>query len=115
MFDVLYTELNINLEGTISPAEFGTKYIKDDTLRELYTQNVSNNLPLSIAKDPILVVSDLNRKKIFFPNSIKISGSKEDFDNSVKIITSAQEFTELNYDDENYTVITIKGKPFTNA
>jgi hypothetical protein len=112
LINILHAELN-NLETTISPSDFGKKFIKNDDIRDLYIQNVVNNLPSTIAKDTVLIEGQLHRKKISFPNSIKISGEIEGFDENVKIIANEAEFKELDYDDEDYTIITIKGKPYS--
>jgi hypothetical protein len=115
LINALYTELKVSQAETVSPYEFAKKYFKDDEIIELYRQSVSNYLPATISRETVLVDGSLSRKKINFPNNIKVTGETEGFDENVHIIDDKEGFDLLDYKDCDYTILKITGKPFSNA
>jgi len=114
LLDALKTEYITNVKTTISPKDFSKNYISDGVLRDLYDGDIADDLPSTITKDSALIQSQIDRKKIFFPNTISVSGKAKEFEENVKIISDNQELKNIRQDN-NYTIIRIKGKPFGDA
>lgn len=119
LIEALNAEIITSSTTTISASEFSKKYfdneLNDGVMMDLYNQEVATYLPSTIIKDSMLIKSQLENKKIFFPNSITVKGRATDFESNVKILTSDMDVTNLEFTDNDYTIIAIKGKPFSGA
>jgi len=112
MLKVLKIEMEDNNVLTFQPAEFGQKYIQNQNYIETYNKEVITKLPDSISKDNTLIKSKLKSQKIEFPNRISISGPEESLTANFEIINDKDELLNLNPNQESYTIIKIKGRPF---
>jgi nucleoid-associated protein YejK len=107
----LRIEFTANTEPTIDPDNFAQRYFQGTPLRGLYQQEVTNDLPLSIPKDPTLIQYQLAKRKIDFPNNIHISGPEEIFDRQVQII-NPENARDLDLNATGFTFVRIAGKPY---
>ncbi len=112
MLNVLKHEFLSNDENEVTPSDFADMYFPEDDMREGYKNQVTNYLPKNIIKDPSLIESKLNKKKINFPNKITIAGPSNIFDYNVKIIKNANEINEEELQNEDVTILKIIGKPY---
>ncbi len=112
MISALKYEFMNNDVAELNPMDFAQSYFNDEDLSEQYASEVAHYLPEYIIKDPGLIKSNLNKKKIAFPNKVEISGPSKTFDHSVEIIHSLAEISDYDDNDDNYTIIKVKGKPF---
>lgn len=101
---------SINL---IDPKIIADELFEKPELKEQYNNEVVPLLPYNISKDNLLIRSNLNIKKISFPNNIKISGPADYIDVNVEIINSKEELEKLSTEQSSYTIIKISGKPYT--
>lgn len=99
-------------DSDISPREFADAYIHDEGLNQDFKDDVAEYLPSVIEKDASLIKSKLFNKKVEFPNGIKLSGSKDAIDANIEYITTQEQLKELATNQDSYTIITIKGKPY---
>ncbi|MBX3044049.1 MAG: nucleoid-associated protein [Candidatus Kapabacteria bacterium] len=107
----LKQEFLSNEEPNISPMEFAEMYFHEPDMKDTYLNEVASYLPKTITKDPLLIKSKLDKKKIEFPNNIALSGPQKTFDFSVQIINSKDEIDDINFEDD-VTILKIKGKPY---
>lgn len=107
--DSLIDELN----PAINPLMFSDELFEKEELKEQYKNEVITTLPENINKDNLLIRSNLNNKKIIFPNNIKVSGPVDYMDINVEIINSEEEFKNLSINQTNYTIIKVVGKPYS--
>lgn len=108
----LKIEFSLNTENTITPVDFARRYFKKQEIRDNYISEVANELPGTIIKDSTLLESLLNNRKLTFPNNIRVVGPEDEFDKSVKMISSKTDFTKLDFTDSTYSIVKIIGKPF---
>ncbi len=112
MISALKQEFMSDDVADVNPMDFAQSYFTDEDLSEQYASEVAHYLPEYIIKDPGLIKSNLNKKKIAFPNKVEISGPSKTFDHSVEIIHSIAQISDYDDNDDNYTIIKVKGKPF---
>jgi hypothetical protein len=110
LLDYEFTQ-NTN-ENDLSPRVFADAYIHDEALNQEYKGHVADYLPMAFEKDSSLIKSKLFNKKVEFPNGIKLAGSKDAIDANVEFITTQEQFKELAVNQDGYTIIKIKGKPY---
>ena len=106
---------SVNQETTITPADFSNTYFSTPAIRDLFASEVLVNFHSSIIKDTALIDYDLNHKKLNFPNKIKVTGPKTDFDEAVTLIDSESLLNELDPTSNNYTILKITGQPYINV
>ena len=97
----------------INPKELSEDLFSKSELREQYHNEVAEILPFNISKDNLLIRSNLNVKKISFPNNIKLSGPADFMDVYVEVINSKEELEKLSTDQSTYTIIKVFGKPYS--
>lgn len=97
----------------INPNIIADELFTKPELKEQFNNEVSTTLPLNIHKDNLLIRSNLNIKKINFPNNIKISGPADYMDVNVEVINSKEELEKLSTEQSSYTIIKISGKPYS--
>lgn len=102
-----------NVSPLLKPSDFADDYLEGET-RDAFIRDVANNLPSSFTKDIVLITSQLNKRKLWFSNKINLVGPEDKFDDSVRIIRSKAQFEALELNDPDYSIIVVKGKPFTN-
>lgn len=107
--DTLIDEQNRDL----NPLEFLDNTFEKEELKEQYKNEVLSTLPPNISKDNTLIRSNLNIKKINFPNNIKISGPIDFMDVNVEIIKDDDELREISTNQSSYTIVKIFGKPYS--
>lgn len=110
LLDYEFTQNNQEID--LSPKEFADSYIHDEKLNQDYKDDVSEYLPPVIEKDSTLIRNPLFNKKVFFPNGIKVTGSKDAIEANVEIIQTQEQLSELSTLQEGYTIVKIKGKPY---
>jgi hypothetical protein len=112
MLNVLKHEFLSNDESEISPSDFADMYFPEEELRNGYKNQVINYLPENISKDPSLIETKLNKKKINFPNKVTVSGPSNIFDYNVKVIKSIDDINEEDLGSSDITILKITGKPY---
>lgn len=112
MLNVLKHEFLTNDENEVKPTDFADMYFPEEEMREGYKNQVTNYLPKNIIKDPSLIETKLNKKKINFPNKITIAGPSNIFDYNVKIIKNTDDINDEELKNEDVTVLKIIGKPY---
>ncbi|MCC6727688.1 MAG: nucleoid-associated protein [Saprospiraceae bacterium] len=111
----LKNEFSINQNDVVSPHEFAQTFIPEEGgLRDRYLMEVCHELPTAIVKDAELFKGRLKKRKMDFPSSINLTGPEDKFDDSVEIIEQEEELVDLDVNDDSYTIIKIKGRPYTN-
>jgi hypothetical protein len=103
-----------NQHSLVTPSNVATQLFTDPVLLNNFHSNVVQKLPSSFARNTTLIKSPLSNRKIDFNNKIKLSGPENKFDNYVKVITNQSELDELDFNNSNYTVVKIMGKPYHN-
>ena len=98
---------------SIVPFEIAEDLFESNEFREQYNNEVSQLLPPNIGKDNLLIKSNLNIKKLSFPNNIKISGPSDYVDVFVEVINTQEDLQKLSTDQSSYTIIKITGKPYS--
>lgn len=112
----LKTEFIANENSTVNPLNFANTYIPtENDLRDNYIKDVCQELPFAIVKDSILIKNRLSKRKIDFPSNINIIGPEESFDKRVIIIDKAEEFNELDIENQEYTILKIIGRPYYSS
>lgn len=112
LLNALKIEFTTNQETLITPFDFANRYIPvEQNLRGRYIAEIVNELPPSIEKDDALIKTRLTNVKVDFPNKIKISGPNDSFLESVQFLDS-NELGEIDLNEEGYTLIRIKGRPY---
>ena len=81
-------------------------------LTEKYVAEVANYLPEYVLKDPEMIKSKLEWRKINFPNKVTLSAPDRHFDFNIQIINSKDELESIDPEDENVTIVKIIGKPY---
>ncbi len=97
---------------TVNPNAFSDVIFNQPEVKDKYAAEVSSNLPEYVVKDTSMFKSQLEWKKIKFPNKVNISGPDNTFDYSVKIINSKDELDNIDPVNDNYTILKVLGKPF---
>lgn len=111
LLNALRIEFTVNQEATITPNNFAHTYFAEVGLRDQYITGVVHQLPATIVKDQVLIKNKLTKRKVGFPNNIKITGPNDGFDDSVQFINE-DDLGELDLNSDNYTLVKIIGKPF---
>lgn len=96
----------------ISPKDFSESYFHDEELTEKYVAEVANYLPEYVLKDPEMIKSKLEWRKINFPNKVTLSAPDRHFDFNIQIITSKKDLDTIDPEDDNVTIVKIIGKPY---
>jgi hypothetical protein len=102
----------LDQETTISPKEFGKRFLKTTEQKDLFETEVVNKIPLSFVKDKTLLEKRLEKRKVNFSENTILYASENEFDENVKIINSQEAFSNIKFDDTSYTILMIKGKPY---
>lgn len=102
-----------NNELIIRPRNFGELHLNGN-LKDRFISEISNEFKTSFVKDTVLINSKLKQRKLTFPKKINIIGPENSFDEQVKLLKedNLQDINSLL--DEGYTVIAVKGKPFSD-
>jgi nucleoid-associated protein YejK len=103
-----------NKTALINPTDFSTQLLSDPKLLNKYNSDVVHQLPSSFSRNPTLIKSPLSNRKIAFKHNIKVSGPEDNFDSYVQVVSNRAELEELDFDDSNYTIVKIMGKPYNN-
>lgn len=113
LLEVLDMEFKVNKAPSIKPSEFAELYFQDQELIDTYQEDVIQYLPEEIEKNESLIKSKLKNKKVLFPNKIILSGPADSLDANVQVISSNEELKKMNAEQDSYTIIRIKGKPWS--
>jgi len=105
-------EFTQNQEASVSPSDFADTYFANEPMYEGFINEVAEQLPEQFEKNPQLIKTKLNNKKILFPGGIKVSGPAESLQSNFEIIDSDEKIRELTTRQETYTIIKLRGKPF---
>jgi hypothetical protein len=103
----------VNKAPSIKPSEFAELYFQDQELIDTYQEDVIQYLPEEIEKNESLIKSKLKNKKVLFPNKIILSGPADSLDANVQVISSNEDLKKMNAEQDSYTIIRIKGKPWS--
>ena len=114
ILNALRTEFSENQLPLITPSEVARHYMPTPALQDEYISEVAHELPPSFVKDSTLIKGRINKRKVDFPNDVKIVGPNEQFDEKVKIILDTNDLGDIDLSDENITVVVIEGKPYQN-
>jgi hypothetical protein len=98
-------------ERRLKPHDFAAAYFNDEELTENYFSQVAAYLPQNITKDTSLIKSNLEWRKVNFPNKVNVSSPAATFDINIQIVESQEDLDALNLEG-NYTIVKILGKPF---
>lgn len=112
LLKLLKQEFTINDEPDLKPDEFANAYLHDNDIREIYMNEIVPYLPSTIEKDASLFKTKLEKKQIYFPNDILLTGPNKTFEYSVEIVNSNEKFDKLDIHNQDYTILKIKGKPY---
>jgi hypothetical protein len=96
----------------ITPVEFAESFLTG-SIKDEYISQVVRKHPSSFIRDTLLINSSLKNKKITFSDKIKIIGPEDGFENYVQILDNLDVYNDLSIDSE-YSLLMIKGKPFSN-
>ncbi len=108
--DTLMNEANIDIQLD----DFINESIEKEELKQQYKNEVASGMPRKFQKDNALIRSNLNNKKISFPNNIKVSGPIDFMEFNVEIIDSEEELRNISTNQSSYTILKITGKPYSN-
>src|SRR5690554_218846 len=102
-----------NNETILRPRSFGDQFLNGG-LKDQFISEISNEFKTSFVKDSVLIKNKLKQRKLTFPKKINIFGPENSFDEQVKLLKedNVQDINSLL--DEGYTVIAVKGKPFSD-
>lgn len=118
VLEALRSEIFTSTATTIRPTEFSKKffseYLSDNILMDKYNAKVANQLPSTITIDKALIQKQLEKTKMIFPNSIILAGDSSDFNGSVSIYENINAIPQ-DFNEQEFTIVIIKGKPFTNG
>lgn len=112
MLKVLKHEFLTNEEPEIIPRDFADMYFHDEELKAAYHNEVIEYLPQYVIKDPSLIKSQLERKKLTFPNNVQVSAANNTFDYNIQIIKNNDDLGKLDPESPDYTIIKVLGKPY---
>lgn len=115
LLDALKVEVHSNNEPYLRPQDFAAAYFADEELRMRYRNQVASELPDTIKKSTSLINNRVNTKKIDFPSNIKILGPDVNFNKQVTIIKDQEALDNLRANNENVTIVVIKGKPYSSG
>ena len=113
LLQTLRNEFLINQIPTLTPSEFARTYFHTPALRDEYIAEVAPNIATTFVKDVILIKNRLNKRKIEFQNGINLNGPNDNFDENVHFIKNRNDFDRLTEGDDNFTIIKIKGQPYS--
>ncbi len=113
LIKTIQTVIKNDITDVIDPMEIGERYFDED-LRRKYSQEILTNFPRKFVKNNILIERALTKKKITFPNKVKIEAPEETFDENIKVITNLEEIINLFEGQNGHTFLTIKGKPYAD-
>lgn len=114
LLNVLKSTFTINTTSLLTPAIFGRENFSDTAVLDDYFSEVVNELPSSFVKDRTLLLNQLAKKKINFPDNINITGPDDNFDNKVTILLNDSDLREIDTSNAQYTIVKILGKPFSD-
>lgn len=113
--DALRTELLQNQSDVVNPTLFGETFIPSDLKNKYSAEILSNELFINaFPKDVTLIKNQLNKKKIIFPDKLKLEGPANAFKERIEIYSSIEQLVEDVSDDRNdydYTFLKIIGHP----
>lgn len=102
-----------NNDTILRPKSFGEQFLKGN-LKDKFISEISNEFKTSFVKNSLLIKNKLKQRKLTFPKKINIIGPENSFDEQVKLLKedNVQDINSLL--GEGYTVIAVKGKPFSD-
>jgi hypothetical protein len=106
--DTLTSEANLDIQVDT----FINESIDKEELKLQYKNEVASGMPAKFKKDNSLIRSNLNNKKISFPNNIKVSGPIDFMELNVEIIDTEEKLSTISTNQSSYTIIKISGKPY---
>lgn len=106
--------LFISSTNVITPREFAINAFSNTELRDKYITEVVRDFDFSFSVDITLIETSLRNYKVLFPENISINGPDDKFTGHVQIIETDEQFGSLDLNDHSFTILKIKGKPFTN-
>ncbi len=115
LLSALKNEFSVAQNPTIDPKGFGDNFFStNEGIRGKYLNEVCGELPSAIVKDDALIKGKLKKRKMDFPRNINVIGPEDSFDKNVEVISDKEELKNLDINDLDYTIIKIKGQPYSN-
>lgn len=114
LIGALKSVFSVSVDGLINPTSFAESVFEPGAVRDSYKAQVARSLPSSFVKDRTLVDHALNTRNFNFPDKIKVVGPEVNFDHKVQIIDSQESMSGLDPSSSEYTILKIKGKPYSN-
>lgn len=108
LINALRVELK-SQDTIIQPAVFAQRHLESDDLKDLFTVEVTNQLPSSIEKDLTLLSRKVQKRKIDFSSDVMLTAPDEDFEEKVHIMRPDE---DIDLTNTQYTYVRVKGQPF---
>jgi hypothetical protein len=109
------SELRNSLDTILNPETYRDKYIAlTKELSDQYSIDILIDYPHPFVKNTTLIEFSLNKKKVFFPEKIKIEGPEEAFNDCIEFIENYEEIENHDFSSPESTIVRIKGIPSFN-
>jgi hypothetical protein len=95
--------------GIINPLEFADKFLDGD-LRRKYTTEIMSRFNRPFKKNLAMIDFTLKQHRIYFSDKVKLSSPEEFFESNIEIIETKEEL-EKAFEQKQYTILKIKGRP----
>lgn len=114
LLEALRNEFLVNQNPVTTPSDFARVSFPTPALRDEYIGDIAHELPASFVRDTVLIKNRLNKRKINFQDNINLSGPNANFDENVQFVHDVEEFQRLIQDEGEFTIVKIKGRPYSD-